>query len=194
MTPNQNSPTIDRPACAKEMTYMLGLRLTLSVIGFAVASPPVVAGDTKSLCSDEEIVYLSCDINGKTLSVCGSKNLTAVTGYLKYSYGVRNKIPEMVYPATNEHPSKVFRRNEPLVAAKAGVMALAFDVSAFTYNVFSTRSAFGYNGAGVIVQKEGREISRKECSRSSINDNDFFFELGDVGMPVGDVLYIGPEQ
>lgn len=154
----------------------------------------VSAGEIQTLCGVAEDVYLSCSVGKKILSVCGSKQLTKESGYLRYVFGESEKIPELIYPTEKIHPSKAFRRNEPLSSAKAGAMALAFDISSFTYNIFSTRSAFGYNGAGVIVQKGEREVAVKECVSGTINDQRFFFELSEAGIPIGSARYLGPEQ
>jgi hypothetical protein len=161
----------------------------------ALATPLYVrAGDMPTLCDAEEVVYLSCSMGKKLLFICGSKQLTKESGYLRYLFGESGKDPELVYPGEQTHPSKAFRRNEPLSSAKAGAMALAFDISSFTYNVFSTRSAFGYNGAGVIVRQGDKEVAFKECASGKVNDKKFFFDLSEIGIPVGSVHYVGPEQ
>jgi hypothetical protein len=165
------------------------------MIFVALATPLYVsAGDMPTLCDADEVVYLSCSIGKKLLSVCGSKQLTNESGYLRYLFGESGKTPELVYPREQIHPSKAFRRNEPLTSAKAGAMALAFDISSFTYNVFSTRSAFGYNGAGIIVRQGDKEVAHNECAPGTVNDGKFFFDLSEVGIPVGSVHYVGPEQ
>jgi hypothetical protein len=168
--------------------------IVLTLVALAAVPSNVGAREMRTLCDTSEAVYLSCSIGAKLLSVCGSHQLTNESGYLKYLFGVPGKRPELIFPTGKVHPSRIFRRNEPLVSAKAGVMALAFDVTGFTYNVFSTHSAFGYNGAGVIVQKGGKEVALKECASGTINDERFFFDLWNVGIPSGLVRYIGPEQ
>lgn len=148
----------------------------------------------ETLCNTSETTYLTCLIGNKLLSVCGSEQITKESGYLRYLFGELGKRPELIHPDKEVHPSTVFRRNEPLTSAKAGVMALAFDISDFTYNVFSTRSAFGYNGAGVIVQRGEQQIALKECRLGTVSDDRFFFDLADAGIPIGAVRYVGPEQ
>jgi hypothetical protein len=167
-----------------------------TVVVIALAALPVCAGagEIRTLCDSSEDTYLSCSIGKKLLSVCGSKQLTKEYGYLRYLFGESGKRPELIYPTAHVHPSSVFRRNAPLSSAKAGAMALAFDVSGFTYNVFSTRSAFGYNGAGVIVQQGEKQVALKKCASRTIDDERFFFDVPNVGIPIGTVRYVGPEQ
>lgn len=168
-------------------------RNSVILIALAVIPAHVGAGDRRTLCDAAEDTYLSCLIGKKLLSVCGSNEITTESGYLRYLFGESGKRPELIYPTGQVHPSKAFRRNKPLVSAKTGAMVLAFDISGITYNVFSTRSAFGYNGAGVIVQQGEKEVV-KECTYSTVDDDRFFFDLPKIGIPFGSVRFIGPEQ
>ena len=173
---------------------MMNPRAILVLAAFAALPSLVSAADVRTLCDASETAYLSCTVGTKLLSVCGSKELTAGSGYLRYLFGASGKKPELTYPAAETHPSRAFRRNEPLTSAKAGVMALSFDISDFTYNVFTTRSAFGYNGVGVIVQKGKEQVALMSCTSGTLHDEKFFSDLGKVGIPIGPVRYIGPEQ
>jgi hypothetical protein len=173
---------------------MMTHRAIFVLAAFSVLPTWARAADAHTLCEPAEAAYLSCSVGTKLLSVCGSKELTANTGYLRYIFGAAGKKPDLIYPAAQTHPSRAFRRNEPLTSAKAGVMALGFDISGFTYNVFTTRSAFGYNGAGVLVQKGTEQVALMACTAGTLTDQRFFSDLGRAGIPIGPVRYVGPEQ
>jgi hypothetical protein len=184
-----------KPRQPRRSTQPLDRMMKFRVILVAAALPSWVgAAGNRTLCESSETAYLSCAVGSKLLSVCGSRDLTANSGYLRYMFGAAGKKPELVYPAAQIHPSRAFRRNEPITSAKAGVMALGFDSSGFTYSVFTTHSAFGYNGAGVIVQKANVQVASMSCTAGTLSDERFFSELAKVGIPIGLVRYVGPEE
>lgn len=87
------------------MLLFIGI-LCLSLY-FSLSQPK--APHLKSHCLDNETTLFSCKVKQtqKIISICGSKNLTGQTGYMKYRYGSPEKIEEE-YPKENKHPHSIF--------------------------------------------------------------------------------------
>ena len=88
-------------------TYLLLFLFTISVLVPApgtTISPAVV-----SLCRANEQVFFNCKAaNGKLISLCGSKRLTATTGHLQYRFGKIGAV-ELQFPEKLEGSQREFR-------------------------------------------------------------------------------------
>lgn len=88
-------------------------RLFIALVGILIGgSAPlaVQAANTSSLCEAGELTLWSCTVkkNKKTASLCGSKGLSATSGYVQYRYGKVGHV-ELVFPNTHENTQKQFR-------------------------------------------------------------------------------------
>lgn len=130
---------------------------------YDVMAPALVV---KSHCAPQEKVIFSCaTANAKIISLCSSSTLTSSEGYLQYRFGPAGK-PELVYPATKEHPSKHFQFGESNYSSGVGLY-LKFKNSEYTYALFSVSTKFGERRAGVDVSKPGEQIAYIECKGKS---------------------------
>ena len=118
--------------------------------------------NTLTLCTNQETPLFSCNIKKKTLSVCAAKNISKTEGYLKYRFGKSEKI-DFSYPYVKEHPSKFFRFHHG-GSAKASEDQLSFTLNNFSYTVFVERAAFDFNGSGVFVKSNGKQIAYLPCN------------------------------
>jgi hypothetical protein len=151
---------------------------------------PALAGS--SLCLDSEAIYFSCVARGAIVSLCASPDLSRESGALQYRYGKSHRKIELKYPDHPAHPSKSFKQYSGS-GTKVSYVALGFQVGDYAYSVFQTRSVFGYNGAGIIVNKSGKRISEAICEPKSIVSTPFMDTLPGLGIPEGDVDLNGPE-
>jgi hypothetical protein len=177
----------------KSCRIALAAVLMLSPVGFA-ADGGAPAGH--SLCAAGEKVVFSCSVpNGKVVSLCASPDLSRDTGYLQYRFGRDTDSVEMQFPHSTHRADGTFKYLQEYFA-KGGTTALSFWVGPFRYSVFRTTSAFGFNGAGIIVSKERKRVAYMRCDdRTIVTDDDRLADLPGLGMPEanGDISYIGAE-
>lgn len=118
-------------------------------------------GPVVSHCTAKEKVIFSCVTKrSKVISLCSSSILTSEDGYLQYRFGPSNK-PELVYPATYEHPKKLFQSGTQMYSG-GGSAFLKFRNSDHIYVVF-TGIGKGWKKEGVVIQKSGRRIAYLPC-------------------------------
>jgi hypothetical protein len=148
------------------------LLLTIVAITFAGAmtlapnaESGVLALKVASHCAPGERVVYSCPTtNSKLISLCSSSTLTSSEGYLQYRFGPAGK-PELIYPATREHPSKHFQLGGIMYSGGGGAY-LKFVNGEYTYKVFSYINSSG-EAAGVVVSKSGKRIAELYCKDDS---------------------------
>lgn len=155
-----------------------------------------------TLCEPEEVVVFSCSLpKKKTVSLCASKDAGNNTGYMQYRFGHNASSIELEYPS-KKAPAKKFFKYYASAFPKGGTAAISFRVGEYRYSLYSTSSAFGYNGAGVIVNrgKDAIRVSFLKCGSTPIVLNEMqspipFFGLRHLGLPDAgdDISYIGPE-
>jgi len=122
-----------------------------------------------SLCFVDEAVVFSCSsADGKIISLCSSPTLTASDGYLQYRYGVKGKIPELVYPKMPEHPKENFLSGT-VPYSGGGASYLKFSKGKYIYTVF-TGIGKGWEKEGVVVKKSGKQIAHTPCDGSLISE------------------------
>jgi hypothetical protein len=126
---------------------------------YGVIAPALVV---KSHCAPKEKVIFSCaTANAKIISLCSSSTLTSSEGYLQYRFGPAGK-PELVYPATREHPSEYFQFGNLLYAGGGGEF-LRFKNGEYTYTLFSAVIKGEGDQVGVVVNKSGEQIAYLPC-------------------------------
>jgi hypothetical protein len=171
--------------------------LLLCPIGLAVSAADTPEQPQKDLCNPGETIVFSCSVGEeKVVSLCGSPDLSRDAGYLQYRYGRDPGKLEMTYPRKMERADTTFKYLQEY-AARGGTSALSFRVGRFRYSVFSTTSAFGFNGAGVIVDRGRRRVAYLKCDgKTLVTQADRFYQLSGVGFPdaTGDVSYVGADE
>ena len=134
-----------------------------------------------SLCTADEAILFSCPIRGrnKTLSVCGSKEITESSGYIQYRFGTKERI-DLRYPEAQQPPLGIFTK-EYSASYGSGVHSTLLDASVtfstgqHTYIIYSDwingspealnndrRGVFG-NHIGVKVYRNKKLISNLKC-------------------------------
>lgn len=177
----------------------IGCRITLAAL--LMLCPLSFAGEEgaahTSLCTPAETTVFSCEVrNHKLVSLCASPDLSHDTGYLQYRFGHDAHSIEMEFPHSTSRQAATFKYLQEYFA-RGGTTALSFWVGPFRYSVFRTTSAFGFNGAGVIVSKGHRRVAYLRCDdKSIVTDDDRLAQLPGLGLPEanGDISYIGAEQ
>ena len=173
-------------------------RLLPSALCFALSCiySANILGAPATLCNSDEKVVFSCAVSGgKMVSLCASPDLTKASGYLQYRFGNSASI-QLEYPQRQVSPASAFKYFQAY-SSKGGTTAVSFSVDAYRYSAFRTTSAFGYNGAGVIVAKAAKRVAHLKCDAATvIAPDNLFYNLSSVGIPQadGDVDYIDAEQ
>lgn len=184
---------------AQRESHCVSLRsaLLVSLISCPIGLAATAADTPKDLCKAGETTVFSCEVtDGKVVSLCASPDLSRDTGYLQYRYGRDGGKVELVYPRRTDRklaPFKYFQE----YAAKGGTSALSFRIGGYRYSVFSTTSAFGFNGAGVIIDKGHKRVEYLHCDdKTIITQSDRFYQLTGLGFPDarGDVSYVGADE
>ena len=96
---------------------------------------------TKSLCERNEQVVFSCTMqkSAKVLSICTSKQLDELNGYVQYRFGQPGKI-ELEFPAERKESQTLFgysRYTRPLVT----YLALRFESNGYKYSIHQDSNA-----------------------------------------------------
>ncbi len=132
-----------------------------------------------TLCKTDEQVLFSCHIQGaKVLSVCGSSDLGAKQGYLKYRFGKQGLV-ELEHPKGNSKTQQAFLYTFSLSEAhirQASEATLSFSRGKYLYEVYNSifdAEAFS-NGVRVITPDR---IITLECVGPIIGNLD---KVGDV--------------
>lgn len=155
--------------------------LFLAAAPMFVGAGSVMAADAApSHCGADEKTYFSCSTGKKLISVCGSRNLTAKTGYLQYRFGVAGK-PELILPSGKESPVKHFTFSNSL-GTSAGSAVLTVGLGKFRYEVYSNYVIRGPedDSQGVRVNRDGKEVADVRCKATSVND---LSNLENLGLP-----------
>jgi hypothetical protein len=155
-----------------------GIRVS-GVAAAIVAVLPLHALATEvAHCVPPERALFSCITGTKTISVCGSQDLTANSGLLQYRFGRRAAV-ELSYPPAGADWRKV-TRGGTLVFSGGGGAYLAFANAPYRYIVYSAVGQ-GWGGkAGVVVEKGRKQIANLACKGQAISElgPDLFSKAG----------------
>lgn len=210
------------------MPFILGIAtLAWHVVVFADAQSPVVpsnqvpkstaiAAESKdaldrsaTLCEPKEVIVFSCSLpKKKIVSLCASKDASSTAGYMQYRFGRDASSIELEYPQKKAPPKKFFKYYSSSFP-KGGTFGISFRIGEYRYSLYSTRSAFGYNGSGVILNRgsDNRRVSFLGCINVPIKSTEivwitpfanskhigYFDERLDLPDAGGDISYIGAE-
>lgn len=163
-------------------TFSATIMIVFIVIAMIVsdAGKPVYAADfirIDTLCERGEQVLFSCLIDrkpAKILSLCGSSDLGARRGYLKYRFGTTAKL-ELEYPPSTRNSQRAFRYGFSLSedhVRQASIMAVSFSRGNYRYEIFE--SIFPTNSAkqGVRVTTPDKTIAAFSCAQPIIGSLD----------------------
>jgi uncharacterized protein YecT (DUF1311 family) len=155
-----------------------------------------------TLCKSTEVIVFSCAVHSKkVVSLCASKVAGNDVGYMQYRFGRDNSSIEFKYPQRKVSPKDAFKYYSESFS-KGGTAAISFWSNEYRYSLFYTESAFGYNGAGIILDRGHPPIrvSFQKCTGTPIIYNEMqspipFFSLDHFGLPKAgnDISYIGAE-
>jgi hypothetical protein len=182
------------------LSSVTGCRIALAAL--LLLCPVSFAADEhapapSTLCASGEKTMFSCAVlNGKIVSLCASTDLSRNTGYLQYRYGRTPDSVELQFPRGTQRSDGTFKYLQQYFA-KGGTTALSFWIGPFRYSVFRTTSAFGFNGAGIIVSKDQRRVAYMRCNdKTIVSDDERLSQLPGLGIPEagGDVSYVGAED
>ncbi|WP_198403264.1 hypothetical protein [Acidovorax delafieldii] len=155
----------------------------LSAVCFSLFSGLCWAGTSISLCSADEIVFLSCSLGHKLLSVCASKDLSSDRGYIEYRFGKQNLI-ELRYPDKSLPPKQAFTFLA-LGTGQAVENSLRFRNGEYTYTVYSVGGRT-FEDHGVYVRKDNALISRQACRTKIVGNlgtTEFTQKIIGAGVP-----------
>ena len=134
-----------------------------------------------SLCSAGDTVLFTCQAGRKTVSVCGSRDLSSSSGFLQYRFGNSPRAVELEYPKERGHPKDYFRFKDEGQGAKGSLSNLQFTIGAYTYTVYRFRHATESEFAGVAVKRGSSPLSFLRCGGAE--PTDWLQELYKVGLP-----------
>lgn len=152
------------------------------VFGFAAAvvavfplrAPAAEVAD----CVPPQRALFSCSTGTKTISVCGSRDLTTSSGLLEYRFG-RPAAVELSYPPAGADWREV-TRGGTLVFSGGGGAFLAFTNAPYRYIVYSAVGQGWGSKAGVVVEKHGKQIANLACKGKAMSEigPDLFSKAG----------------
>lgn len=136
--------------------------------------PAVEAGN----CELPQRSLFSCSTGTKTISVCGSRDLTASSGLLQYRFG-RPAAVELSYPPAGADWRKIARGGTLMFSGGGGAF-LAFTNAPYRYIVYSATGRGWGSKAGVVVEKDGKQIASLVCKGKATSDlgPDLFSKAG----------------
>jgi hypothetical protein len=135
----------------------------------ALAAPP----PKKSLCTPEETVIFQCELKGKQLSLCASRDFSADGGTVQYRYGTTKKM-ELLYPESPQPARDRFFFSSTGYSG-GGEAHIRFRNGEYDYILFdrTVRTGFG-NGpnypeftSGVVTRRRGAVIGLRRCSNNA---------------------------
>ena len=157
----------------KTRTFALLCFFTIAV------SVSAFAGSASSHCSADEKVIFSCKVaKSKVVSLCASPSLNTTSGYLQYRFGPLGQSPELVFPATKDHPKDHFKGGTLMYSGGGGAY-LEFFNGDFEYVVY-TGVGRGWEKEGLDVLKAGKQVSNLRCLTEPVSElgPDFFDKSG----------------
>lgn len=120
---------------------------------------PVLAAD--SLCSSQETTEFNCSTGKKIISVCASKDLSTLKGYMQYRFGAKGA-QEIQVPAVKNHPNPLV--NSGILSFQGGGgFYLRFLKGDFRYVVYTATGQSWGKKAGVAVEEGGKLIANIKC-------------------------------
>ncbi|HET8706768.1 MAG TPA: hypothetical protein VFM46_10760 [Pseudomonadales bacterium] len=147
----------------------------------------------ENLCQPGEAVYFNCvTAKQKSISLCGSPDLSKPAAYLQYRFGKKDSA-ELVYPEDKKDSLKKFEYSH-FFRPQTDRFWLGFDNAGYSYSIFMNYEAPDPFEAGVSVTtpdgKEGEvkcqsepELKADELEKVLQCNNE---ELSELGCPQGE--------
>ena len=146
---------MDRRALAPRDSRVL--RTGAVVVALLRVDAAALAAD----CPPPQQTLFACATAAKTISVCGSPDLTATTGALQYRLRGRSTL-ELAYPPAGADWRAVTSAGT-LTFSGGGGAFLAFSRAPYRYIVYSAIGRGWGSKAGVAVEKNGKRIANLAC-------------------------------
>ena len=136
------------------------------------------AAESGSHCAATEQTLFSCSTGRKVVSVCGTPDLSATSGFVQYRFGTVGS-PELIYPPTSADWREVTRAGV-LTFGGGGGAYLAFLKTPYRYFVYTAIGRGWGSKAGVVVEKNGKRIDRLRCKEKETSElgPDLFSQSG----------------
>jgi hypothetical protein len=139
------------------------------IVAVSLSLGSLGAGATESHCQRDEATLFSCRAaNGKIISVCGSRQLSATEGYLQYRYGAKGA-PELIYPPTKDARREILESGTLMYSGGGGAY-LRFKRDDYGYVVYTASGRGWGSRAGVAVEKDGRLAADVRCKGSAVSE------------------------
>ncbi|MFO1418187.1 MAG: hypothetical protein U1E83_05905 [Methylotetracoccus sp.] len=121
-------------------------------------------------CSAEEATVFSCHTaNGKLLSVCGSRALSAGTGYVQYRFGKAGS-PELLIPERTSTRAAGEIGAGTMSYSGGGGAFLRFRRGTHAYVVYTAIGRGWGSRAGVVVERQGRAVAEVRCAGEAVSE------------------------
>jgi len=158
-------------------------RLVLAAL--LVLLPPCAGAADASHCAAEEQTLFSCSTGRKTVSVCGSADLSATAGVAQYRFG-RPGAVELAYPAAGSEWRGAARAGRLMFSGGGGAY-LAFASARYRYIVYTAIGSGWGSKAGVVVEKNGKRLASLPCKGAPTSElgPDLFAKFGIAEDPAG---------
>ena len=129
-------------------------------------------------CAPSERGLFTCSTGTKTISICGSADLTASSGLLQYRFG-RPAALELSYPPADANWRKTTRGGTLMFSGGGGAF-LAFTNAPYRYIVYSAAGQGWGSKAGVVVERGGKRIASFACKGKATSElgPDLFSKAG----------------
>ncbi len=119
---------------------------------------------TQTLCVKDEQVFFSCSlVNSKTVSLCGSQNLTRTAGYLQYRYGKKGNL-ELEFPREKNSSSTDKFVYDHYFRAQFDRTEISFENAGASYTLYDY-----YDGEEKPTRMERGIIVKSGSSAKEIN-------------------------
>ena len=157
-------------------------RIATPVLCIAVAalccSPSHAGPAAASHCAAGETVVFSCAARGKTISVCGSRDLADTASYIQYRFGEEDRT-EISLPRDPASWRSVVRSGVMTFAGGGGAY-LTFANPPYRYVVYTAIGRGWGEKAGVAVEQGGKRIASYRCGKpvTSLIGPDLFATAG----------------
>lgn len=137
-------------------------KMVLIMLSLLTATPSSADEGRPSHCTAAEKTLYACATGKKLLSICASKDFSAVSGYVQYRFGPKGK-PELSWPPIQNNSRKDIQIGQSRYAR--GVTSFVrFNKGSYQYIVFDSFGAETESKAGVVVQKDGKKIASLLCT------------------------------
>jgi hypothetical protein len=162
-----------RQPAAHRALIVAGLVATILIVGPA----PVCAAEGAD-CAPPLRTLFSCKTGTRTISICGSADLTPTSGLLQYRFG-RASDAEVIYPPSDADWRAVTRASSLMFSGGGGAF-VSFTKLPFRYVVYTAVVKDWGARAGVVVEFNGRRIAHRACEGAASSElgPDLFEQAG----------------